>query len=360
MRCPSCNSLDTQVKDSRPTEDSAVIRRRRVCVACNFRFTTFERVQLRELTVIKRNGRRVPFDRDKLARSVSVAMRKRPIEPERIDRLVSGLVRQIESSGESEITSAEIGELAASVEAMRHAVGARVGELELLNRARQSIAAAAGLDELLGETARYLAEAAEATSCSISLWDTAGERLAPAASYGDAVAEFSVSGDLSLGRMVAGSPEPVSIRNVRTSTLLDAAVAALAEFSPVRRAIDSRTGTLAADDVADQVGNLIFDGFVDMTALPAFRSIPRYLPAARLRAEDRHRRDGGRDRRDVPHDGRGRRAGLLGEAEQRVARQRRRERVAATVIRALRRALAVAMAVGDEVAALGSSVISTS
>src|SRR5215211_6203715 len=77
MRCPSCNSLDTQVKDSRPTEDSAVIRRRRVCIACNFRFTTFERVQLRELTVIKRNGRRVPFDRDKLVRSLQISLRKR-------------------------------------------------------------------------------------------------------------------------------------------------------------------------------------------------------------------------------------------------------------------------------------------
>ena len=82
MRCPSCNSLDTQVKDSRPTEDSAVIRRRRVCIACNFRFTTFERVQLRELTVIKRNGRRVPFDRDKLVRSLQISLRKRPVDPE--------------------------------------------------------------------------------------------------------------------------------------------------------------------------------------------------------------------------------------------------------------------------------------
>src|ERR1043166_2469229 len=80
MRCPSCNSLDTQVKDSRPTEDSAAIRRRRLCLACGFRFTTFERVQLRELVVIKRNGRRVPFDRDKLARSVEIALRKRSEE----------------------------------------------------------------------------------------------------------------------------------------------------------------------------------------------------------------------------------------------------------------------------------------
>src|SRR6266567_3464956 len=85
MRCPNCGSLDTQVKDSRPAEDSAVIRRRRVCVTCNFRFTTFERVQLRDLTVIKRNGRRVPFDRDKLMRSLQVALRKRPVDPERVE-----------------------------------------------------------------------------------------------------------------------------------------------------------------------------------------------------------------------------------------------------------------------------------
>ena len=110
MRCPSCNSLDTQVKDSRPTEDSTVIRRRRVCIACNFRFTTFERVQLRELTVIKRNGRRVPFDRDKLMRSVQIALRKRPVEPERVEKLVSTIVRELESAGESEISSEVIGE----------------------------------------------------------------------------------------------------------------------------------------------------------------------------------------------------------------------------------------------------------
>ncbi len=97
MRCPSCGSLDTQVKDSRPTEDSAVIRRRRVCLTCNFRFTTFERVQLRELTVIKRNGRRVPFDRDKLMRSVQIALRKRAVEPERIEQMVSKIVRELES-----------------------------------------------------------------------------------------------------------------------------------------------------------------------------------------------------------------------------------------------------------------------
>src|SRR5204863_1091169 len=111
MRCPNCASLDTQVKDSRPTEDSSVIRRRRVCLSCNFRFTTFERVQLRELTVIKRNGRRVPFDRDKLLRSVQIAVRKRPVEPERIDQFVSKIVRELESQGESEVSSETIGEM---------------------------------------------------------------------------------------------------------------------------------------------------------------------------------------------------------------------------------------------------------
>lgn len=110
MRCPYCGSLDTQVKDSRPTEDSAAIRRRRICPDCGGRFTTFERVQLRELTVLKRSGRRVPFDRDKLARSIEVALRKRPVDPERVERLVSGLVRRLESMGESEINSEMIGE----------------------------------------------------------------------------------------------------------------------------------------------------------------------------------------------------------------------------------------------------------
>ena len=110
MRCPSCGSLDTQVKDSRPTEDSAAIRRRRVCLACQFRFTTFERVQLRELTVIKRNGRRLPFDRDKLARSVEIALRKRNVEPERIEQTVSKIVQELEGLGESEVTTETIGE----------------------------------------------------------------------------------------------------------------------------------------------------------------------------------------------------------------------------------------------------------
>jgi len=111
MRCPSCGSLDTQVKDSRPTEDSAAIRRRRVCLTCNFRFTTFERVQLRELTVIKRNGRRVPFDRDKLMRSLQIALRKRPIEPDQIEQMVSKIVRELESQGEAEVSSEAVGEI---------------------------------------------------------------------------------------------------------------------------------------------------------------------------------------------------------------------------------------------------------
>jgi transcriptional repressor NrdR len=111
MRCPSCGSLDTQVKDSRPTEDSAAIRRRRVCLTCNFRFTTFERVQLRELTVIKRNGRRVPFDRDKLMRSIQIALRKRDVDADRVEQLVSKIVRELESLGESEVTSETIGEM---------------------------------------------------------------------------------------------------------------------------------------------------------------------------------------------------------------------------------------------------------
>ncbi len=111
MRCPYCGSLASQVKDSRPTEDGAAIRRRRVCPDCGGRFTTFERVQLRELTVVKSSGRRVPFDRDKLARSVEIAMRKRPVESERVERLISGIVRRLESMGDSEVHSEVIGRL---------------------------------------------------------------------------------------------------------------------------------------------------------------------------------------------------------------------------------------------------------
>ena len=111
MRCPYCGCENTQVKDSRPTEENQSIRRRRNCEDCGGRFTTFERVQLREITVIKRSGRRVPFDREKLSRSVEIALRKRPIQSERIDRMVSGIVRQLESMGEQEMPSSVIGEL---------------------------------------------------------------------------------------------------------------------------------------------------------------------------------------------------------------------------------------------------------
>ena len=111
MRCPFCSSEDTQVKDSRQAEDNTAVRRRRLCANCGGRFTTFERGQLRELTVIKKTGRRTPFDRDKMARSVMIAMQKRPVDPERIEQMISGVVRQLESSGNSDITSDQIGEL---------------------------------------------------------------------------------------------------------------------------------------------------------------------------------------------------------------------------------------------------------
>ena len=111
MRCPFCGHLESQVKDSRPSEEGAAIRRRRMCPECGGRFTTFERVQLRELTILKRSGRRAPFDREKLVRSISVAIRKRPVEPERVERLVNTIVRQLESMGETEIASSVVGEL---------------------------------------------------------------------------------------------------------------------------------------------------------------------------------------------------------------------------------------------------------
>jgi transcriptional repressor NrdR len=111
MRCPYCGSLETQVKDSRPADDAAAIRRRRICPDCGGRFTTFERVQLRELMVLKKSGRRVPFDREKLMRSLEIALRKRPVEPDRVERMVNGIVRQLESQGDSEIPSDRIGEL---------------------------------------------------------------------------------------------------------------------------------------------------------------------------------------------------------------------------------------------------------
>jgi transcriptional repressor NrdR len=109
MRCPYCGNDDTQVKDSRPTEDSSAIRRRRICNGCGGRFTTFERVQLRELVVVKKSGKKEPFDREKLARSVYTAIRKRSVDPERVERMISGVVRQLESLGEPEISSGQIG-----------------------------------------------------------------------------------------------------------------------------------------------------------------------------------------------------------------------------------------------------------
>src|SRR5579872_1433813 len=111
MRCPFCGHDDTQVKDSRPTEDNSAIRRRRFCTACGSRFTTFERVQLRELVVVKKNGQRVPFDREKLARSIAIAVRKRPVDPDRVERIVNSIQRRLESSGETEIATTAIGEL---------------------------------------------------------------------------------------------------------------------------------------------------------------------------------------------------------------------------------------------------------
>lgn len=111
MKCPFCGFEDTQVKDSRPAEDSAAIRRRRACTECGARFTTFERVQLREITVIKTDGRRVPFEREKLARSIRVALRKRPVDEDRIEKLVNSIQRRLETEGESDIASHKIGEI---------------------------------------------------------------------------------------------------------------------------------------------------------------------------------------------------------------------------------------------------------
>ncbi|WP_411818684.1 transcriptional regulator NrdR [Hyphococcus sp. DH-69] len=111
MRCPFCGSDETQVKDSRPAEDGASVRRRRECSACGGRFTTFERVQLRELMVVKNTGKRAPFDRDKLMRSILIALRKREFEPERVEQMVSGIVRRLEASGENEIETTKVGEL---------------------------------------------------------------------------------------------------------------------------------------------------------------------------------------------------------------------------------------------------------
>jgi transcriptional repressor NrdR len=111
MRCPFCGHAESQVKDSRPSEDGAAIRRRRACPECGGRFTTFERVQLRELTILKRSGRRSPFDREKLVRSIALATQKRPVDAERVDRMINGIVRQLESMGETELPSSTVGEM---------------------------------------------------------------------------------------------------------------------------------------------------------------------------------------------------------------------------------------------------------
>ena len=109
MKCPFCGHSDTQVKDSRPSEDGLTIRRRRYCPECNSRFTTFERVQLRELTVLKKNGERRMFDRDKLARSLGIALRKRPVTSEQVEQMITRITQKLESMGENEIPSAMIG-----------------------------------------------------------------------------------------------------------------------------------------------------------------------------------------------------------------------------------------------------------
>ena len=150
MRCPFCGADDTQVKDSRPTDDRGAIRRRRFCGNCAARFTTFERVQLRELTVLKKNNQREPFERDKLARSIYVALRKRPVEPERIDQVVSKIVRELESQGESEISSEIVGE--AVMEALRQLDDvAYVRFASVYRNFREAKDFEAVLDELSGE-----------------------------------------------------------------------------------------------------------------------------------------------------------------------------------------------------------------
>lgn len=153
MRCPYCSGENTQVKDSRPTEENASIRRRRVCPDCGGRFTTFERVQLRELVVVKRSGRKVAFDRDKLVKSVDVALRKRPIDSERVERMVSGIVRQLESSGEAEIASSIIGEYV--MEALRGVDPVAYVRFASVYR---DFREAADFQEVLGEIARDDAE----------------------------------------------------------------------------------------------------------------------------------------------------------------------------------------------------------
>ena len=150
MRCPFCGHEDTQVKDSRPTDDNSAIRRRRYCPSCGSRFTTFERVQLRELTVVKKNGQRVQFDRDKLVRSMQVALRKRPVDADRLERVVNGIVRRLESSGESEIPSEVVGGLVMEALASLDQV-AYVRFASVYRNFREAKDFRAALDELSGE-----------------------------------------------------------------------------------------------------------------------------------------------------------------------------------------------------------------
>ena len=156
MRCPYCGCENTQVKDSRPTEENQSIRRRRNCEDCGGRFTTFERVQLREIIVIKRSGRRMPFDREKLSRSVEVALRKRPIQHDRIERMVSGIVRQLESMGEQELPSSVIGELV--MEALKGLDPVAYVRFASVYR---DFREAADFQEVLGEIAERAAKAAD-------------------------------------------------------------------------------------------------------------------------------------------------------------------------------------------------------
>ena len=156
MRCPYCAGENTQVKDSRPTEENTSIRRRRICPDCDGRFTTFERVQLREMVVLKRSGRKVPFERDKLSKSIEIALRKRPVDPERIERLVSGLVRRLESSGEAELQSTAIGEMV--MEALRGLDPVAYVRFASVYRDFRD---AAAFQDVLGDIARDGAEAGE-------------------------------------------------------------------------------------------------------------------------------------------------------------------------------------------------------
>lgn len=163
MRCPYCAGENTQVKDSRPTEENTSIRRRRICPDCDGRFTTFERVQLREMVVVKRSGRKVPFERDKLSKSIEIALRKRPVEPERIERLVSGLVRRLESSGEAELQSTAIGEMV--MEALRGLDPVAYVRFASVYRDFRDAAAFA---DVLGDIARDGAEAGAGGSVAIT------------------------------------------------------------------------------------------------------------------------------------------------------------------------------------------------